>query len=80
MSQTRCDRSDLLVLMRWLGAGGSLSRPNDVDQCADRPVIRPESLSKYPGHSPDLPCVQTCRSRRAGPPPTIDLGTHIKSP
>ena len=78
MSQTPCDRSDLLVPMRWFGAGGSLSRPDDVDQCADRPVMSRESLSKYPGHSPDLPCVQICRWRRAGVPPTIDLGTHIK--
>jgi hypothetical protein len=80
MSQTPCDRSDLLVLMRWFGTGSSLSRPDDVDQRADRPVMRPESLSKYPGHSPDLPCVQTCRCRRAGVPPTTNLGTHIKSP
>jgi hypothetical protein len=80
MTQTPCDRYDLLVLVRWFGSGGSLSRPDDVDQCADRPVMRPESLSKYPGHSPDLSCVQTCRWRRAGVLTKINLRPHIKSP
>jgi hypothetical protein len=55
MTQTPCDRYDLLVLVRWFGSGGSLSRPDDVDQCADRPLMRRESLSKYPAPFPDLP-------------------------
>ena len=49
MTQTPCDRYDLLVLVRWFGSGGSLSRPDDVDQCADRPLIAPRAYRNTPG-------------------------------
>ena len=80
MTQTHCDRSDFLVPMRWLLAGDDPSRPNYIYQCAVRPLMRPQAVSKCPGHSPDLPCVQTCSWCPAGVPSAIDLGADIKSP
>ena len=80
MSQTSCERRGFPVPMRWLHAGGDLSRPNHGDQCADRPLMRSERSPRCLLHAPDLACVQTCRSRPAGVAPTIELGADIKSP
>jgi hypothetical protein len=80
MSQTYCERCGFLVPMRWLHDGGDLSRPNQVDQCADRPLMRSERPPRCPLHFPDLPCLQTRGWRRASVPPTIELGADIKSP
>jgi hypothetical protein len=74
MSQTSCARYGLLVPMRWLRAGEDLSRPGDVDQSADRPVMRSEGLSKCPRHAPGPPLrahiqrVSYWRSARNRPP------------
>ena len=37
MSQTACERRHVLASMRWLHAGGDLSRHNHANQRADRP-------------------------------------------
>jgi hypothetical protein len=66
--------------MRWLHAGGDLSRPNHIHQSAERPLMRSERPPKYLLHSPDLACVQTSRWHRAGVPPIIKIGANIKSP
>ena len=80
MNQTPYDRSDFPVPMRWLHAGGDLSRPNHFHQCPVRPLMRPERASKRPEHSPNSPCVHTSRGCRAGLPLAIGLGASIKSP
>ena len=59
MSQTSCERCGFPVPMRWLHAGGDLSRPNHIHQCADRPLMRSERPPKCLLHSPDLRRVQT---------------------
>jgi hypothetical protein len=80
MSQTPCDRSDLLVATRWFNAGSDLSRPPDINQSADRPLIRPETLSKCPPRPRGLPSVHTSSRRRTSLPPAIDPGVDSKSP
>jgi hypothetical protein len=80
MSHTPCDRSDFLVPMRWLHAGGDLSRPNHIHKGAIRPFTRTEGVSKSPGRSPDLPFMQTCKCYRARIPPAADLDADINSP
>ena len=80
MSQTYCERCGFLGPMRWPHAGGDLSRPDQVDQCAERPLMRSERSPRCPLHSPGLPCLQTCGWRRASIPPTIELGADIKFP
>jgi hypothetical protein len=65
--------------MRWLHAGGDLSRPNHIHQSADRLLMRSERPPKCLLHSPDIACVQTCSWRRAGVPPIIAIGANIKS-
>ena len=79
MSQTSCRRCGFPVPMRWLHAGGDLSRPNHIHQSADRPLMRSERTPKRLLHSPDL---ASCRHRgvRAGVPPIIEIGANIKSP
>jgi hypothetical protein len=80
MSQTSCRRCGFPVPMRWLRAGGDLSRPNHIPQSADRPLMRSERAPKCLLHSPHLACVKTSRWRRAGVPPIIQIGANIKSP
>jgi hypothetical protein len=80
MSQTFCRRCGFPVPMRWLHAGGDLSRANYLHQPADRPLIRPERPPKWLLHSPNLACVQTSRCRRAGVPSIIEIGANINSP
>ena len=80
MSQTFCERCGFPVPMRWLHAGGDLSRPNHVHQCAERSLMRSEPPPRCLLHSPDLACVQTCRSHPASVASTIELGADIKSP
>jgi hypothetical protein len=79
MSPTSCRRCGFPVPMRWLHAGGDLSRPNHIHQSADRPLMRCERPPKCLLDSPDLACVQTSRCRRAGVPPFIEIGAN-KSP
>jgi hypothetical protein len=79
MRQTACKRCGLPLPIRWPRAGGDLAQPNGIHQSADRPLTRSERPPKCLLHSPDLACVQTSRSRRAGVPPTIETATNIKS-
>jgi hypothetical protein len=80
MSQNSCRRRGFPVPIRWLHAGGNLSRPNHIHQSADRALIRSEPTPKCLLHAPDLACVQTSRWRRAGVPPIVEIGANIKSP
>ena len=80
MSQTCCERCNFLVPMRWLRPGDDLSRPDHIDQCAKRPLMRSERTLKCPLHAPDLAYVQTCRSHPASLTSTIEVGAGIKSP
>jgi hypothetical protein len=56
MSQSPCRRCGFPVPMRWIRAGGDLSRPNHTHQSADRPLMRSERAPKCLLHSPDLAC------------------------
>ena len=80
MSQTSSERRDFPVPMRWLHAGGDLSRPNHIDQCTERSLMRSERLPRCLLHASDLACVQTCRSHPVSVPSTIEIGADIKSP
>ena len=59
MSQTACERRRLPVALRWLHAGGDLSRPNHANQRTDRRLIRstqtPRSLLRA-SKPPSTPC------------------------
>ncbi len=77
MSQTSCRRCSFPVPMRWLRAGGDLSRPNHIHQSAVRPLMRSERAPKCLLHSPDLACAQTSRWRRTGVPPIIEIGAKL---
>ena len=76
MSQTSCRRCGLPVPMRWLRAGGDLSRPNPIPQSAVRPLMRSERAPKC---LRTLPTSRACR-HRGGVPPIIVIGANIKSP
>ena len=80
MSQTSCKRRGFPIPMRWLHAGGDLSRPNHIYPYTDRTLIRSEHQPKCLLHSPDLAYVQICSWRRPGVPPIIDIGAGIKDP
>ena len=80
MSQTFCRRCGFPVPMRWLHAGGDLSRPNHIHQPADRPLTRSERPPKCLLRSPNLASLQTSSWRRAGVPPIIEIGANINSP
>jgi hypothetical protein len=56
MSQSPCRRCGFPVPMRWIRAGGDLSRPNHTHQSADRPLMLSERAPKCLLHSPDLAC------------------------
>ena len=79
MSQTLCKRCDFLPSTRWLHAGGGLSSPNNIHQCADRASSRSETNRKCLSHSPDLACDHTCRRCRAGVLAKIEISAIIKS-
>ena len=80
MSQTSYERCGFSVPMRWRRASGDLARPNHVDQCAERPLMRSEPQPRRLSHAPDLPFVQTCSSHPARVASTIEIGAGIKSP
>jgi hypothetical protein len=80
MSQTSGKDCGLPGPMRWLHAGGDLSRPNSIHQCADRALMRFEHPPKRLLHSADLPYVQTRRSNPVRLTSIIELGAGIKSP
>src|SRR5208283_2160161 len=80
MSQTACQRRRFPVPLRWLHAGGDLSRRNPVNQRADRPLIRstPPSRSLLRASRPRS--TPLSRSPRATFAPTIITSATIKSP
>jgi len=80
MSQTYCERCGFPGPMRWLHAGGDLSRPNSIHQCADRALMRSDQPPKCLLHSADLLSVQKRRSNPAGITSIIEIGASIKSP
>ena len=80
MSQTACERRHVLAPMRWLHAGGDLSRlysrrsmhPAPVDTVhatTEIPIARFQALPPHPSRSPG-----------ASFAPTIMAGAKIKSP
>jgi len=56
MTQAYCESRDFPVPMRWLYAGSDLSRPENGDQCAERPLMRSERLPRCPLQAPHLAC------------------------
>ena len=80
MSQTLCKRCGFPIPMRWLHAGGDLSRSNSTHQCVDRPFTRSEHPSKCLLHTAHLPYMQARSSNPVSIPPIIELGASIKSP
>jgi hypothetical protein len=80
MSQTPCKRCGFPLPIRWPRAGGDLSRPNSIHQCADRALIRSEHPPNGVLHSPNGACKSARRRRRAGIPSIIGIGANIKSP
>jgi hypothetical protein len=80
MSQTSYERCGFPIPMRWLHAGGALSPPYSIHQCADRVLVSFEHPPKYLMHAADVPYVQTRRSNPASVTPIIEPGTDIKSP
>ena len=69
MSQTACERRHVLAPMRWLHAGGDLSRHNHANQRADRPLIRSTRPPRTPHctlpGSPSTPIQVAWRQLRA---------------
>jgi hypothetical protein len=76
MSQTCGKHCGFPVPIRWLYAGGDLSRPNSIHRCVDRALMRPKCLP----HSADLPYIQPLRSNPVGVTSIIELAAGIKSP
>ena len=80
MSQTACERRHVLAPMRWLHAGGDLSRHNHANQPADRPLIRSTRPPRLPIARFQVPPPHPSRSPGASFAPTIMAGAKIKSP
>ena len=79
MSQTVCERRHVLAPMRWLHAGGDLSRHNHANQRADRPLIRSMRPPRCPLRFQAAPS-HPSRSPGASFASTIMAGAKIKSP
>ena len=80
MSQTACERPRLPVALRWLHAGGDLSRRNHANQPADRPVDTLHATTAIPVARFQASLRTLHRSPRASFAPTIITGVKIKSP
>jgi len=80
MRRTFSERRRFPVPMRWLYAGGDLSRSKRVNQRTDRSLIHAEGPPTSSLHAPALACVHIPRSRRASVAPTIEASANIKSP
>ncbi len=76
MSQTSDEHCGFPVPIRWLHAGGDLSRPNSIYRCPDRALTRPKCLP----HSADLPYVHPPSSNPVGVTSIIELAAGIKFP
>jgi hypothetical protein len=79
MSQTPCKRCRFPPPIRWPRAGGDLTQPNGIHQCADRASMCSENPPKCLQHSPDLAYVRIRRWHRPAVPSIIDIGAGIKS-
>ena len=79
MSQTPCKRCRSPLPIHWPRAGGDLTQPNGIHQCADRALMHSENPLKCLRHSPDLAYLQICRWHRPGVPSIINIGAGIKS-
>ena len=66
--------------MRWLYAGGDLSRPNHIHQCTDRALMPSEQPPKCLLHSADLLCGRQEGGIVLASRPPSRLGADIKSP
>ena len=80
MSQTACERRHVLAPMRWLHAGGDLSRHNHANQRADRPLIRSTRPPSLPIARFQVPPPHPSRSPGASFAPTIMAGAKVKFP
>jgi hypothetical protein len=80
MSQTCCKRCGFPGPMRWLHAGGDLSRPNSIRLHADRELMCSDPPPKRLMRSVKLPYVLTRRSKPVILTPVIRRGAGIKSP
>ena len=80
MSQTACERRHVLAPMRWLHAGGDLSRHNHANQRADRPLIRSTRPPRLPIARFQVPPPHPSRSPGASFAPTIMAAAKVKSP
>jgi hypothetical protein len=78
MSQTSRNDCGFPVPMRWLHAGGDLSRPNSIHHYADRALMRFEHPPKRLLHSADLSYVQTRRSNPVRLTSIIELGADMR--
>ena len=77
MSQTACERPHVLAPMRWLHAGGDLSRHNHANQ---RALIRSTRPPRLPIARFQVPPPHPSRSPGVSFAPTIMAGANIKSP
>ena len=80
MSQTFCERCSFPGPIRWLHAGGDLSRPSRVHQRAHRALVRSERPPKSLMHSTKLPYLQTRRPNTASATSIVEVGAGVKSP
>jgi hypothetical protein len=79
MSHATCKRCGFPILMRWLHAGGALSPPSSIHQCAHRASVRSERSPKRLLHFPEFPYVQTRRPNSASATSIIKVRAGIKS-
>ncbi len=80
MSQTSSERRRFLVPLRWIHAGGDLSRLDSRRSIHPAPVDTLQALAETPFSRSRPPCLQASRSPRPSVAPTSELGANIKSP
>jgi len=80
MSQTFCERCSFAAPIRWLHAGGDLTQPSGIHQCAHRAWVRSQRPPKSLLRSPELPYVQTRRPNSANATSFITVGAGINPP
>jgi hypothetical protein len=66
--------------MRWLHAGGGLSRLDQVDQCFEDPLMRPERPPKANSRLPNSPACRHADRLMLASRPAIEPGADAKSP
>ena len=80
MSQTACQRRRFPLPLRWLHAGGDLSRRNHANQRTDRRLIRFTPTPRSLVARLQAPFRTLSWSLGAGFAPTTITGAKIKSP